>query len=534
MSGQILDDDRQWLWLSIGAAACVVCGVFFRGGMTNRRDNRRRRPRKVRFEKSPVPRASSSGDIKHRKVEDSEEKPCVEVGATLLEQLRLEEWHIRTSDALDGLNFSSMSKPHLIRMAGELWFVLRKNIISLETACEKYETKNNVLHMLKEILVIHTNSLEALKKFGKALNLDLQKQVISAAAQGYPHCMCFLADHGTCVEIVAALAVSFPSWQRVSGRLRDELKESQPEWTSDHFELLDELARTIDDFDGIAVKAIDEGLALQDTSRGRIESSTKVLEESQKLFWEHIVSTNIGDDIGEWPNLEMSVSHLNLLLPSQREVHCLDAVDGLPLSDQQPGAGMVHITDILPARPEMKEARSYPVPIKEVTGFEHPARNSRGKWKINAAPRHDSVGDLGAHLKVLRETRRPRSNTVGAVPILNRFEKRFEKMSQEEQENELSDMNCLMESLASNLNKLQDMHDEQSSSGEKSASAESPGAGIVPNEDDDSEEQMEIIAISRQISQLEELEKESKNQTLEITRPSLFDLGTKNLLSETI
>jgi len=505
-----------WLWLSLGAAACVVCGVLFRGAMNDNQDNESIGDR---AEKSPIPGNSRCDQIKHRTVEDSEENPCVEDGDTLLRQLRLEDWHIRTSDSMDGLNFSSMTNPKLVRMAGELWFALRKNIISLETACERYQTENNVMQMLKEILVIHKDALEALKKFAKdVLNLDVQKQVLSARAQGYPHCMCFLADHGTCVEIVAALAVSFPSWQRVCRRLRDELKKSRPHWNRNHFKLLDELARPIDDFDEIAIKALNEGLSLQDTSRGRIESSTKVLEESEKLFWEHIVAA------GEFPNLRMTESDVNLLLPTTRELDCWGEVDQVgSISSGEPGADFhshrISEIDFLEDL-EIKEDASYTTTNKIAPGF----------------LRHESVGDLRTpsrkpHLVSVGEVGRKRSNTVPDV-VYHSTHKRFDKMSQAEQEIELNEMNCLMESLVSNFNKMQD--EQSSSSGEKTASAESPDAVAILSQD--SEELAEISAMTRKLTEL--TTKESRrSRDLGMSTANLIELeltDSKDLLSDTI
>merc|ERR550534_86901 len=141
--------------------------------------------------------------------------------------------------------------------------------------------------MLKKILKVYKDAVKLLKPFASGIGINITGQVLSAGAQCYPNSICFLADHGTCAELVAALALSYPSWGKVCERLRDDLMKDGSR-SSVQLELLNGLAKPIEHFHNISVRALNEGLESQDTSKGRIVSSARVLKESEKLFWQTV------------------------------------------------------------------------------------------------------------------------------------------------------------------------------------------------------------------------------------------------------
>jgi len=320
MKGQVPKQNREWLWLSLAAAACFFSGAVLSTALASKDE----KPKKQRGEK-PLSTAYRLRRKKPRIIDDTREAPCNEDGDKILEQLQKEDWFTSTAKFFDELEFSSMTDVELTVFARELKFLLRKNVMSMEVACERYQTKIQVVHMLKKILKVYKDAVKLLKPFASELGINIEGQVLSAGAQCYPNSICFLADHGTCAEMVAALAISYPSWGRVCERLRDDLMKYRS-WSSDQLELLNGLAKPIEHFDNISVRALNEGLESRDTSKGRIVSSARVLKESERLFWQTIVgdkkkrrmssAAEAKSDVGEYWDEDDDVMQSQLGIPA--------------------------------------------------------------------------------------------------------------------------------------------------------------------------------------------------------------------------
>jgi len=140
-----------------------------------------------------------------------------------------------------------------------------------------------------KVLEFYRAALGPLKLFGHdVLKVDLKKHVVCAEAQSCAHSLCFIAGRGSCAEMVGALAINIPVRNLVSKRLRNDLIKYGG-YNEKQLAFLDLEATSIPDFDGLAEKALNEALRLVGTSWRKIESSTKILQESEKLFWDCVL-----------------------------------------------------------------------------------------------------------------------------------------------------------------------------------------------------------------------------------------------------
>jgi len=287
---QLSANDGRWFWLSLCAAACAVSGALVAMSVTSWPEQYKKAKRS-RNKYSRRTRGNRSGGTANLMSDDSEEEPFTADGEQSLELLRQMKWYHSASTFLERLHFSSLDDLQLASLVGELWFILKKNVISLEVACERFRNMKYVTRMFQKVLKVYRDAVIHLKRFADGvLGMDFANITLSAEAQSYPHCLCFLSHHGSCVEIVAALATSFPSWSRVCGKLQDELNKTRREWKKSHFIFFDKLSKSVKRFDEVAVKAFDDGIRKGNTSWERIVRSSKALLESETLFWKSILA----------------------------------------------------------------------------------------------------------------------------------------------------------------------------------------------------------------------------------------------------
>jgi len=431
MKGQLPKKNREWLWLSLAAAACFFSGAVLSTALASKDE----KPKKERGEK-PLSTAYRLRRKKPRIIDDTREAPCKEDGDKILEQLQKEDWFISTAKFFDELEFSSMSDVELTVFARELKFLLRKNVMSMEVACERYQTKIQVVHMLKKILKVYKDALKLLKPFASELGINIDGQVLSAGAQCYPNSICFLADHGTCAEMVAALAISYPSWAEVCEKLRDDLMKHRS-WSSDQLELLNGLAKPIEHFDNISVRALNEGLESRDTSKGRIVSSARVLKESEKLFWQTIAgdqkkkrtSSAIeakSDEDEDWVEDDDGVLNSQVGIPA----HLISSLNLFDSAEIEAKAGA-----------ETKD--------KDIAAEERKIRRESGTIEEFFFEENKDKPDEEMEISEIPAEEREK--------LFSRPQERYLQMSLVEQEFEMSAMKMKLTELGSNFNEKQDI-----------------------------------------------------------------------------
>jgi len=473
MTVKFTNKDRVWLWFSLGAVSSFVGIALIRTAMaiTLNKGNKLKVDNTQSFGESP------KYFFRNQLVDDSGEAPCRDNGSTLVSQLRSTDWNLNTSNTLKELDLSHITQLQIKKMAGELWFVLKKNILSLEIACERWVNDNAVVHMLRSILLVYKDAIEPLEHLAAhILDINPAKQGLSGTAQSWPNCICFLANNGSCVEIVAALALSFPIEQQEWARLRDELKKSQYHWNRNQFELFDKLAKPIKNFDEIAIKALNNGLRFKDTSVSRIENSAKVLQDSVELFWKFIVVRE-----GERDSEQLTGFDLKMLLTPKAQIH------SSLLSDIE-----------FSSDPETRRGKSV-------------LTNKSRISSVRKIMRHNSEGELKhpARKKYHRQNReftRIRSNTAPQEKNLDRFS----LMTSAEQKTELNEMRCLMQNLVGVFNEIVE---ESSSPDENSSSYDAPNHNFR-NKNSESSELAEMAAMNRQLTHLRGIERSYSQQEM--------------------
>lgn len=273
MASNFPNGNQAWLWLSVGVAACVVVGAI----LEIRRRSTQRNSRCKR--------------------DEIKEDFCDQDGATILKRLNGAEWNQATVEFLDGLIFEHVNEKKLRVFAGEQWYSIQKNIQSLEIVCERFSDAKDVVLFLNKILESNRASLRLLKPFGHdVLKVDLEKHVACVEAQSCAHSLCFITSRGSCAEMVGALAINIPVRNLVSKRLRNDLVKYGG-YSKKQLAFLDFEGRSIPDFDELAERALNEALRLDGASWRKIESSVKILQESEKLFWDFVMREMTGPEV---------------------------------------------------------------------------------------------------------------------------------------------------------------------------------------------------------------------------------------------
>jgi len=296
-----LTGDQTFLWLSVGVTACVVGGILY--GF--RRSNTARRTRRCRFE-------------------ESKEGQSDEDAASIINRLQEADWNVSASDFLDGITFEDFDDRKLRIYAGEQWFAIQNDIKSLEVVLERFRSAKDIVLLLTKILETYRSVLKLLRPFSKrVLQSDLSKHVVSAEAQSCSHSLCFLASRGSCAEFVAGLAINIPARNLLHKRLYDDLLKYRG-LTKNQLSFLDLQAQMIPDFHKLAESALNEALRLDRISWRKIESSVKVLQESEKLFWDFCMRAVTLADISKsmqrpsyWSDLKLPEARLDGVLDCQ-------------------------------------------------------------------------------------------------------------------------------------------------------------------------------------------------------------------------
>jgi len=259
----------EWYWLSLGAAVCVIGGVLF-GTIVVKKRNIHRTPR---FE-----------------IDESKEELCEDNGATILKRLRESNWNLEIKEFLRGLDLEHLSEAQLRAFVSEQWIIIKKNILSLEIICNRFHEGKDVVVLFRKVLEKNKAALEHLKPFAnEVLKIDFKEHLVCAEAQTYSHCLSFMANHGSCIELLCALIVNIPVRSVVFERLRQGVIKHRG-WKKEQVAFIYHLESPIVDFDELAIKALDVELRLNGLSWWKMESSAKLLQESEKMFWESIMN----------------------------------------------------------------------------------------------------------------------------------------------------------------------------------------------------------------------------------------------------
>jgi len=265
--------DQDWIWLSLGAAACVVSGVLFGTVSDNRRAVKKRRTSSI-----------SLADIKV----DSEEEYKTEDAAAIIVRLREADWHTEIIQSLDDLDFVSITDTQLNAIVCEKRVALEKDILSFKTLCERFRSKKAVLRLFIELLKVYQAALPLLNTFAEKILQAEEIHEVSAEAQSYSHCLSFSATHSSCAEIVGAIAVNFPVRWMACRKLSEGLAKSRG-WSKQQIAFAETLSQPLPNFDELLVEALSEALKQEVSNWQKIEQNGKVLQKTEKLFWNTLI-----------------------------------------------------------------------------------------------------------------------------------------------------------------------------------------------------------------------------------------------------
>jgi len=251
-----------------GATTCVVGGVLLSGKFERRR---------------------KSQNIFKDRLYEAIEIPCDLEGATILNRLIKSDWNQEMSEFLDGLDLKYLRDSLLRKFVVQQMSSLQKNILSLEIICERFRYAKYVLEFFLKLLEVYYAAFEQLELFAKdVLNINNYDHKIYAEAQSYAHCLFFLASQANCVELCSALCVNISGRSLVFKRLRGSLLKGRG-FSKEQVKFFDLLGNLIQDFDDHAIRAVNQALRLNETSWRRIENNARLLQESDRLFWESLM-----------------------------------------------------------------------------------------------------------------------------------------------------------------------------------------------------------------------------------------------------
>jgi len=255
----------EWYWLSLGAVVCVFGGALFGTVIFKRR---------------------SSNYIRKFELDEVKEELCEDDGATIVKRLMDTTWNLEITEFLDMLDFKHVSEAQLRMFVSEQWIIIKKNTFSLEVACKRFKCGKDAIALFSKLVDKNKESLEHLESFAsEVLKIDLKDYMVCAEAQTYPHCLSFMTNHGSCAELLCALFVNIPVRNLAFERLRNGLMKDRG-WCREQVVYLEHMGSPIPDFAKVVLRALDEQLRLDRTSWKKIESNAKLLQESEKLFWE--------------------------------------------------------------------------------------------------------------------------------------------------------------------------------------------------------------------------------------------------------
>jgi hypothetical protein len=292
--------NRDLIWISLGAATCLASGVLFSGG--SRRQSKAHSlttASSIRLEDINVG-SSDEDEIKDgetiaclrsgvlfsseskrfsnahsrtssSRLEDIKEDTCgddeIEDGETIIRRLRKSDWQREIIEFVNGLTFNNVSDIQFKTLAGELLVALEKDILSIKTLCDRFRGTREVVQLFAWFSKVYTAALQLLKSvISDVLKIELDKVEVSAEAQSYSHCFSFLASHGSCADIISAIAVNFPvrhiAWRKLGNGLQKSKK-----WSKQDIAFIDKLAQPLPSFDEHVVEALNIALQ-QDTVSG--------------------------------------------------------------------------------------------------------------------------------------------------------------------------------------------------------------------------------------------------------------------------
>jgi len=266
MRRNFTESQQQWFWISLGA--CVSIG----GGVLTYRMQKRKRAKTC-----------------HNLRGLAKTELCNKDGPAILKCLSEAQWNQATTQFLKRLDFKRVSQLQLRVFACELWTALKKDIKSLQVVLERFRNANEITQFVRTILEADRRALTLLKPFASdILGCDVEKRIVCAKAQSYSHSLSFLSNNGSCVEVISALAVNIPVRRYVFKTLAEDLVDCS-DFKTEEIAFLDLLGSPSEDFNKLTLKALNKALRLGRTSWTQIESSAKILQESEKLFWEFVM-----------------------------------------------------------------------------------------------------------------------------------------------------------------------------------------------------------------------------------------------------
>jgi len=294
MGRNFTESQQRWFWiLSLGACVSIV------GGVLSYKMQRRRRAKNC-----------------HNLEGLAKIELCNKDGPAILKCLSEAQWNQATTQFLHRLDFKRVSQLQLRVFACELWTSLKKDIKSLEVVLVRFRNANEITQFVTTLLEADRKALALLKPFVfDILGCDVERRMVCAKAQSYSHTLSFLSNNGSCVEVISALAVNIPVRRLVFKTLAEDLVDGR-DFKTDETAFLDLLGSPSEDFNKLSLKALNKALLLGRTSWTQIECSAKILQESEKLFWEFVMyEVNEIERLGT-NSISQASERMSLPLPS--------------------------------------------------------------------------------------------------------------------------------------------------------------------------------------------------------------------------
>jgi len=374
MGRNLTENKQRWFWISLGACVSIL------GGVLSYSMQKRRRAKNC-----------------HRLQALAKIDLCDKDGPAILKCLSEAQWNQATTQFFNGLYFKRVSQLKLRVFACELWTALKKDIKSLEVLLVRFRNANEIIQFVTTILEADRAALPLLKTFASdVLKCDVEKRIVCAKAQSYSHSLSFLSNNGSCVEIISALAVNIPVRRFVFKTLAVDLVDCC-DFKREEIAFLDLLGSPSEDFNKLTLKALDKALRLGRTSWTQIECSAKILQESEKLFWEFVM----------YEVSEIERQGKDSILTYERMSMPLGSLDGI-FSSPQPS-----------------------INVKEISRFFQSVRDTIRASKIEIKPK-ESIGTQ-----------------------LLQYAGHYSEMSMEQLDTEILEISKHMETMLSNFNAVQ-------------------------------------------------------------------------------